>query len=128
MIDDDELRLVYPLTSPVPQPRETIMSDEEAQEALQPAGSLGERDPSYQAVVGDVATIIESARDSAARSVNAALSAAYWLIGQRIIEHEQSGRARAAYGAALLERLADDLTARFGRGFSRQNLQHMRQF
>lgn len=104
------------------------MSDEEAQEALQPARSLGESDPSYQAVVGDVATIIASARDSAARSVNAALTAAYWLIGRRIIEFEQSGRDRADYGAALIERLADDLTARFGRGFSRQNLQHMRQF
>ena len=77
MIDDDEPRLVYPLTSPQLQPREAKMSDEEAQEALQPAGSLGESDPSYEAVVGDVATIIASARNSAARSVNAALTAAY---------------------------------------------------
>jgi len=104
------------------------MSDEEVQEELQQAGNLGESDPSYQAVVGDVANIIASARDSAARSVNAALTVAYWLIGRRIIEYEQSGRDRAAYGAALIERLAGDLTARFGRGFSRQNLQHMRQF
>ncbi|MCY3570531.1 MAG: DUF1016 N-terminal domain-containing protein [Chloroflexi bacterium] len=67
---------------------------------------------SYQAVVGDVAIIVASARDSAARSVNAALTAACWLIGPRIIEFEQFIRDRAAYGAALIERLADDLTAR----------------
>jgi hypothetical protein len=32
------------------------------------------------------------------------------------------------YGEALIERLAKDLTARFGRGFSRQNLWQMRAF
>lgn len=35
---------------------------------------------------------------------------------------------RAEYGEELLNRLATDLTDRFGRGFSRQNLQNMRQF
>jgi predicted nuclease of restriction endonuclease-like (RecB) superfamily len=42
--------------------------------------------------------------------------------------YEQAGQARAAYGQALLERLAEDLTRQLGRGFSRQNLQMMRQF
>ena len=82
----------------------------------------------YQAVVGDLAKIVDGARDSAARSVNAAMTAAYWLIGHRIVEFEQSGDPRAEYGAALIERLASDLTRRFGRGFSRQNIQHMRLF
>jgi hypothetical protein len=40
----------------------------------------------------------------------------------------RGGEARAGYGEQLLERLAEDLTQRFGRGFSRQNLQQMRQF
>ena len=56
------------------------------------------------------------------------MTAAYWLIGQRIVEFEQSGKKRAAYGTALIERLAADLTQRFGRGFSRQNIQQMRLF
>ncbi len=86
------------------------------------------QDAPYQAVFGDVSKIIDSARESAARSVNAAMTAAYWLIGHRIVESEQLGEERAEYGAALLERLAEDLTQRFGRGFSRQNLQHMRLF
>ena len=77
---------------------------------------------------GDVSKIIDAARDSAARSVNSAITAAYWLIGHRIVEFEQSGEERAEYGAALLERLAEDLTRRFGRGFSRQNIQNMRMF
>ena len=90
--------------------------------------TTGEPDAPYQAVFGDVSKIIDAARESAARSVNAAMTAAYWLIGRRIVEFEQSGEERAVYGAALMERLAADLTGRFGRGFSRQNVQNMRLF
>ena len=82
----------------------------------------------YQAIVSDLAKIVDGARSSAARSVNAAMTAAYWLIGHRIVELEQSGDERAEYGTALIERLATDLTRRFGRGFSRQNIQNMRLF
>ena len=85
-------------------------------------------DAPYQGVFGDVSKIIDAARDSAARSVNAAMTAAYWLVGRRIVEFEQSGGERAEYGTALIEILAEDLTGRFGRGFSRQNVQNMRLF
>ena len=85
-------------------------------------------DAQYQVIFGDVSRIVDAARQSAARSVNAVMTAAYWRIGQRIVEFEQSGEKRAEYGTALLERLAADLTQRFGRGFSRQNIQQMRLF
>ena len=92
------------------------------------AAKAHELDVSYEIVFGDVSKIIDAARDSAVRSVNASMTAAYWLIGRRIVEFEQSGEERAEYGAALLERLAGDLTVRFGRGFSRQNIYNMRLF
>lgn len=41
---------------------------------------------------------------------------------------KQGGKLRAGYGGALLARLAEDLSARFGRGFSRFNLGRFRQF
>ena len=88
----------------------------------------GALDAPYRAVFGDVSNIIDAARDSAARSVNAAMTAAYWLIGRRMVEFEQSGEDRAEYGAALVERLAEDLTVRFGRGFSLRNIYNMRLF
>ena len=78
----------------------------------------------YEAVFGDGSKIIDAARESAARSV----TAAYWLIGHRIVEFEQSGEERAEYGTALIVRLAADITRRLGRGFSRQNVQQMRLF
>ena len=49
-------------------------------------------------------------------------------MGSRIVEYEQKGKNRAEYGEQLLARLADDLSLRFGKGFSRQNLQQMRLF
>ncbi len=82
----------------------------------------------YGGLIGGIAELLEAARHSAARSVNALMTATYWEIGRRIVEFEQGGEKRAEYGQALLARLADDLTARFGRGFSRQNLQRFRQF
>lgn len=82
----------------------------------------------YHGLLADVVRVIEDARRSAARSVNSVMTATYWFIGRRIVEQEQGGKVRAGYGEALLTRLSPDLTARFGRGFSRQNLQQMRQF
>ena len=93
-----------------------------------PIVKVDELDVQYQSIFGDVSIIIDAARRSAARSVNAVMTAAYWMIGQHIVEFEQSGEERAEYGTALIKRLAEDLTQRFGRGFSRQNIQQMRLF
>jgi len=49
-------------------------------------------------------------------------------VGRLIVENEQQGAQRAAYGRALLKELAASLTEEFGRGFSLTNLKLMRQF
>jgi hypothetical protein len=68
------------------------------------------------------------ARHRIARTVNVFMTATYWEVGRRIVEFAQGGEKRAEYGEELLDRLAADLNSRFGRGFSRRNLQSMRQF
>jgi Protein of unknown function (DUF1016). len=82
----------------------------------------------YAGLHKEVVSVVESARRTAARNVNAVMAAAYWEIGRRIVASEQGGQARAGYGQALIARLADDLTRRFGRGFGRANLASMRAF
>jgi predicted nuclease of restriction endonuclease-like (RecB) superfamily len=82
----------------------------------------------YEATLAEVIELLESARRAAARSVNAIMTATYWEIGRHIVEYEQSGQERAEYGTALLKRLSDDLTAKFGKGFSKPNLEKMRRF
>ena len=104
------------------------MPDESKRRIVRKPSTSVIRDAPYEAVFGDVSKIIDAARDSAVRSVNSAMTAAYWLIGRRIVESEQLGGDRAEYGAALIERLAEDLTVRFGRGFSSQNIYNMRLF
>ena len=85
-------------------------------------------DTAYAAVLTDVTQLLESARHAAARSVNSVMTASYWAVGRRIVESEQEGKGRAAYGTRLIARLALDLTRRFGRGFGVVNLAQMRKF
>jgi predicted nuclease of restriction endonuclease-like (RecB) superfamily len=62
------------------------------------------------------------------RSVNSAHVAANWLIGQQIVEAEQGGTDRAAYGTRLLETLSAQLASEYGSGFSVSAPRYMRQF
>lgn len=82
----------------------------------------------YNRMLQHITALINEARRTSARAVNAVMTATYWHIGRHIIEHEQHGRRRAEYGQGLLLRLAGDLTAQFGRGFSPDNLENMRRF
>lgn len=82
----------------------------------------------YAELLGELTEFLEEARHAAARSVNAVLTATYWEMGRRIVHYEQQGKRRAEYGKRLLERLASDLTERFGRGFGYSNLNLIRQF
>jgi hypothetical protein len=82
----------------------------------------------YGRLMADISGILTHARRTAARSVNALLSATYWQIGRWIVEHEQGGRHRAEYGDTLIQQSAGDLTAKHGRGFSVRGIFEMRGF
>lgn len=82
----------------------------------------------YRDIHTGIVELLETARRTAARSVNALMTASYWEIGRRIVEFEQGGKERAAYGEALIKRLGEDLTHQFGRGFGWRNLTQMRSF
>lgn len=76
----------------------------------------------------EIRAVLESARAGAHRAVNAAMVQAYWHVGRLIVEHEQGGTKRAAYGEAVLDDLSLRLMAEFGCGFDVTNLRKMRQF
>jgi len=76
----------------------------------------------------DVRDLILEARRTVARGVNAALVWTNFEIGQRIVEHEQKGKARAEYAEETLKSLSQKLTAEFGKGYSVDNLQRIRAF
>ena len=82
----------------------------------------------YDGLLSSVSELLEQARRTSARAVNAVITATYWEVGRRIIEFEQKGQIRADYGDAVVAQLSLDLTRRFGRGFGPVNLSQMRKF
>ncbi len=72
--------------------------------------------------------LIRQGRQQALRAVDMVQVQTCWEIGRHIVEFEQQGEARAAYGKKLLPGLADSLTREFGKGFDATNLRHMRGF
>ena len=72
--------------------------------------------------------ILLAARTQVRQTVNTAMVQTYWQIGRLIVEGEQGGDKRAAYGKGVLTNLASRLTAEFGEGFRLSNLRNFRQF
>lgn len=83
----------------------------------------------YRSVLTDVVKLLESARYASSRAINSVMTTTYWEIGRRIVEFEQrDGSRQDYYGKELVDRLARELTRKFGRGFGRRNLFQMRAF
>ena len=78
--------------------------------------------------INEIKTILKNARQKAYTAVNSAMVEAYWKIGRRIVEEEQSGRERAEYGKEILQNLSKELTEEFGKGYSYRTLREIRQF
>jgi hypothetical protein len=76
----------------------------------------------------DISKILLEAKQKVYTSINAEMVMAYWRIGKRIIEEEQSGEKRAEYGTFLVKQLSERLTKEFGKGFSVANVWNFRQF
>lgn len=85
---------------------------------------IEKKDPLFSAI----REIVSQARQQAYRSSNAILLRMYWEIGRLIVEDEQGGSAKAAYGKAVLKNLSRELTPEFGPGFDESNLRNIRQF
>ena len=73
-----------------------------------------------------VAKVLTQARENAKTAVNLSMVYAYFEIGRMIVEEEQHGANRAAYGTQLLKELSLYLTQQFGKGYSAENLKLMR--
>ncbi len=80
------------------------------------------------ALVNQPRELIQSARRQALRAVDSIQVRTCREIGRYIVEFEQQGQDRAVYGSRLIPKLAETLTAEFGRGFDTSNLRYMRLF
>ena len=78
--------------------------------------------------VCDVRTIIEQGRRQAYAAAGQAAIMTYWNIGRRIVEEEQNGEKRAAYGTRLIRTLADKLVQSYGNSYNKRNLDYYKKF
>jgi hypothetical protein len=79
-------------------------------------------------LVSEIRELIATARQQVVQAVNSTMVQTYWQIGRLIVEDEQQGDSRAAYGKQQLQRLSGELTREFGKGFDVTNLRNMRRF
>ena len=63
----------------------------------------------FEALVKHISTIQNTLQAQAAHAVNLALTSRNWLMGCYIVEFEQNGEDRAAYGEQLLKKLEQRL-------------------
>lgn len=79
----------------------------------------------FDSLVTSIVHLHQQTQDYATKAVNAALTLRNWLIGYRIVEFEQRGNDRAAYGQRLLPALAERLSAA---GLKRVDVRELRRF
>lgn len=72
--------------------------------------------------------LIQEARQHIVSSVNTTMVYTYYEIGRYIVEDEQGGTGRAAYGKQILQGVSARLTERLGKGWSYPTLRKIRQF
>ena len=78
--------------------------------------------------ITDLKTIVSTARNMSFRAANLMQVACNWLLGWRIVEQEQQGKARAEYGKHIIESASEMLTAEFGKGYTPTVLRNFRKF
>lgn len=85
-------------------------------------------DIAYSKLAERIEKLIHEARKRTIAVVNTTMVYTYYEVGRMIVEDEQQGEQRAEYGTELLKHLSEQLSNKFGKGFSAQNLANMRQF
>ena len=83
---------------------------------------------SIEYLFSKVSDLIEQARSYVKTSINTAEVYTKYYIGKYIVEYEQKGNVRAQYGEQLLKDLSQELTLRYGAGWSYTNMKYIRKF
>lgn len=84
--------------------------------------------PSNTKFFAQIVDLLQSARSKVMQTINKTMVLTYFEVGRMIVEEEQNGKERAAYGKQLLKGLSEVLTKEFGKGFSIRNIEQMRKF
>lgn len=81
----------------------------------------------YTPLVEDISLLVATAKQRAAAAINNEITLLYWQVGNRV-RQEVLGGERADYGKQVIATLATELTAQYGKGWSKRNLAQMVKF
>lgn len=82
----------------------------------------------YSDLIEKISELVNKSRTELVKTINTKIVYTYWSVGKHIVDYEQKGKERADYGSELMKIISRELSAKFGKGFSRSNLQNMRLF
>ena len=89
---------------------------------------LPEDDAELQKLCTESVKLIHYARNLVSKRVNTVQIMTYYSLGRWIVETQQKGEKRAKYGDEVIKKLSERLQEEFGKGFSVDNLKHIRRF
>ena len=89
---------------------------------------LNENKIEQKNLIQEIKTLLNQAKKQVALTINTTMVKTYFEIGKIIVEEEQNGENRAEYGKETLKNLSMELTKEYGKGFTKRNLELMRQF
>lgn len=103
-------------------------ANEEISRGVHRAEVLAQTEPTATSqLLEDIRALIDQARQRVARLVNSELVILNWHVGERI-RKEILGRERADYGKQIVATVSRQLTAEYGKGFTRDSIFRMIQF
>ena len=79
-------------------------------------------------IFNEIIELLKNAREEVKKTIDNTMTYTYYEIGRRVVEEEQRGKERAEYGKEIIKKLSTLLTNKFGRGFSKSNIEQMRKF
>ena len=88
---------------------------------------ISTKSPEYQNLFQDIVALIQHGQVRVATEVNSTVVVLYWSIGKRINDEILADK-RAEYGNQVVDRISQELTLKFGRGYSRAALFRMVRF
>ena len=82
----------------------------------------------FEDEIFEIRNLLDESKKTISTTINTTLLTTNWKIGEIIVKYEQNNNIRAIYGKGTLKEMSKVLTQEFGSGFSRSNLQNMRNF
>lgn len=89
---------------------------------------LGIKKNAKNLLINQAIDLLQSARYQVVKQTNSLMVFTYFHLGRLIVEYQQAGKAKAAYGEETIKLLSRELCKKFGNGFSERNLEQIRLF